>query len=176
MDSLNPYEAPSVPLSEVANGRANWLRACCVAFGYWVVAVFLFGFLPPYWRMQSGSLPHSLTFENLSCYADDKFFVVWWLASPIAIAAAVLDFAPSRRLGIIRSFAVSGGILLFIFVASEIAMTLFDESLRDTFIAGRNTYGATPTWAYWAFLVVGDLLWLTAIAFILKRRLQETPS
>lgn len=140
------------------------------------MAVFLFGFMPPYWRMRSASSPQPLTFEKLSHYADDKFFVVWWLASPIAIAAAVLDFAPSRRLGIIRSFAVSGGILLFIFVASEIAMTLFDESLRDTFIAGRNTYGATPTWAYWGFLVVGDLLWLTAIAFILKRRLQETPS
>lgn len=174
MDSLNPYEAPSAPLFEGRIARANWFRAFCVAAGYWVVAVFLFGLLPPYLKMRDASPSLPLTFENLSPYADDKFFVALGLAGPLVIAAAILDFAPRKRLGVIRSFAISGGVLMAILFVIVFCMLIYDSVVVESFVLNRNSRQWTTTPAYWGALSMGDLIWLAAMAFILKRRIRET--
>jgi hypothetical protein len=172
MDSANPYEPPTGSLLDDVVKKTNWPRALCVAVVYAVVAVVLFGLLQLYLSPQGDFPSPPRTFANVGRYVFENFFVALWFAGPMAMASALLDFAPPKRLGVIRSFAIAGGVMMSIFILTVLAMSFYDDFHRDTFVRARRTYFEENTWRYWVGLAVGQFLWWAIIAVILWRRLR----
>lgn len=173
MDSTNPYEPPQGPDLNHASGSSHWPFAIAAALGYFCVAVVLFGILPAVGRTLLGASYHAPILERFQAHLKETIFVGLVVAGPIAFVAALLDYAPAKRIGLIRSLAISGGIFCSILIAIAIAMSIFDEFVPNTFVANRATYFERSTLASTVFLGCGYLFWLICVITVLWRRLRD---
>ncbi len=172
-DSPNPYESPQGLDPDRPRNSSRWPFALGAALGYFCVAVLLFGILPAVGRTLLGASYHAPILDRFQGHLKETIFVGVVFAGPIAFVAALLDFAPAKRIGLIRSIAISGGIFFSIYIAIAIAMMIFDEFVPNTFVANRNTYGQRSTLASSAFLGLGYLSWLIGMVALLWRRLRN---
>lgn len=173
MDSPNPYESPQASVSERPVSSSHWPFAIGAALGYFCIAVLLFGILPAIGRTLLGASYHAPIVERFKGHLKETIFVGLVVAGPIAFVAALLDYAPAKRIGLIRSLAISGGIFCSILIAIAIAMSIFDEFVPNTFVANRNTYFQRSTLASSVFLGLGYLSWLIGMVALLWRRLRN---